>query len=91
MLTQTDATFQHLYHGQVWLNIQNATIKGWVARDKDGSLYFYDHKPIRDNEDEDFVEQNADAYLLHDGLDIPSITWNDEPIEAELTIKIKNK
>lgn len=68
----------------------DSVISGWVARDEDGSFYFYDHKPIRDNEDKDFVEQNGDAWLLHEGLDIPDITWESEPQEVELIIRRKH-
>lgn len=62
-------------------------ITGWVARDRDGNLYFYDNKPIRDMEDMDFVEQNGDAWFLHEALNLPEITWASDPVEVEITIK----
>lgn len=64
-----------------------AVIEGWVARDSDGDFYFYDHKPVRDEEDMDFVEQNGDAWFLHKGLNLPSVTWQSEPKRVRITIE----
>jgi hypothetical protein len=57
------------------------TIKGWVARDKDGTLYFHWEKP----------EREGDEWLGFTGMSIlggllPDLKWEDEPIEVELPI-----
>ena len=69
----------------------------WIARDKDGELNLYTHKPNRctavgwNNESWDI--QSTDEYVNFMTLDpsmFPELTWDDEPIEVELVIK-KNK
>lgn len=66
---------------------ETAVIEGYVARDGNGDLYFYDHKPMRDDEDMDFVEQNGDAWFLHKGLNLPSVTWQSGPKCVRITIE----
>lgn len=66
---------------------ETAAIEGYVARDGNGDLYFYDHKPMRDDEDMDFVEQNGDAWFLHKGLNFPSVTWQSEPKKVRIKIE----
>ena len=58
-------------------------INGWAARDWDGSLWLYLHKPTRGNEKwccggTGFMQINATL--------LPSLGWEDEPIEIELPI-----
>lgn len=65
---------------------ETAVLEGWVARDSDGDFYFYDHKPVRDEEDMDFVEQNGDAWFLHKGLNLPSVTWQSEPKKVRIKL-----
>ena len=76
-------------------NIENpnhlASIKGYVARDKDGTLRFCYHKPERENQ----VEQtwwgscDADFDIWNEALEKPfeDLTWDDEPVEVTLVIK----
>jgi len=58
------------------------TIKGWVARDKNGNVFFYSHrwKPTREERD-----WNGFGMLL-EGNYFPDLRWEDEPIEVELPI-----
>lgn len=72
------------------------TIKGYVGRDKDGfTLRFCHYKPRRENEieqtwwgscDADFDIWSSDLRELFKDL-----TWDDEPVEVELTLKILSK
>lgn len=68
-----------------------ATIKGYVARDLDGTLRFCYYKPRRENEIEKtwWGSCDADFDIYDDTLDslFKDLTWDDEPVEVELTIK----
>lgn len=66
----------------------------WIARDKDGQLTLFTNKPHRctavgwDNEswDVESMDEFTDMMILN--LDLfPNLTWEDEPIEIELTLK----
>lgn len=66
----------------------------WVARDKDGDLNLFSHKPHRctdvgwDNESWDVVsEDNLIDFMLINPNMFPDLTWEDEPIEVELVVK----
>lgn len=62
-------------------------LKGYVARDKDGTLYFFqENKPYR--EAGGVWYENSPAL---GGCEIspelyPELTWKDEPVEAELAV-----
>ena len=70
---------------------KEATIKGYIARDLDGTLRFCYHKPRRENEIEKtwWGSCDADFDIYDDTLDslFKDLTWDDEPVEVELTIK----
>lgn len=56
--------------------------KFWVARDKNGSLFAYNDKPTRcDNQKEWFAEKFLSSM---ENSFFPDLTWEDEPIEVEL-------
>lgn len=67
----------------------------WVARDKDGELSLYTHKPHRSNvpgwnhESWDIVcgEKEFCDFLDLDPTLFPDLTWDDEPIEVEIVRK----
>ena len=64
------------------------TLKAWVARDYDGSLYMYIAKPekMRDN----WYAQKG--YIILDDSLFPEVQWSDEePKGIELSIKGKSK
>ncbi len=63
-----------------------ATISGWVCRDKDGTLCLYYEKPMRGKEE---WFGNYDRQLPEDSF--PDLTWQDEPIEVEIQIKPKKQ
>lgn len=58
----------------------------WVARDKDGDLYGYDHKPQIDEEfGVYFMPQNnlmSFSVKIENTL-FPNLKFGDEPIQAE--------
>ncbi len=65
---------------------------GWVARDSDGYLaLFTGDKPVRE------VEYSGGVWLEPDDMDgrvagipvgmFPSLTWHDEPLAVEITLK----
>lgn len=62
------------------------TIKGWVARDKNGEVWFYMQKPHRNGRM--WTTGSGDGryviYLAH--ISFPGLGWEDEPIEVELPI-----
>lgn len=61
------------------------TIKGWVARDKDGSIELFLEKPYRGETvwyPQPATEHN---YLSNDSFQ--DLRWEDEPIEVELILK----
>ena len=69
--------------------VNEATIKGYVARDKDGALFFHVNKPMR------YIEDNicywADGgyrFLVPDKITgFIDIGWESDPIEVELILK----
>lgn len=58
-------------------------IKVWVARDKDGDLFAYTREPERG----DFAWLNSGVYFPIPRNHFPNLRWEDNPIEAEMTIK----
>lgn len=65
---------------------QHPKIKGWVARDEDGTLCCFSKKPERmSNTIAGHFWFNEDAFELRKDV-FPKLTWEDEPIEVELTI-----
>lgn len=59
------------------------TEKFWLAKDKNGELYFYASLPER-NEKDGCWEGD---YITEKGYEFPSVEWEDEPREIELKIK----
>lgn len=72
------------------------TISGWLARTMKGELIFSDKPPVGKSNVIWHYREGTDVRLLSElelfGNDIfPTLTWQDEPIEVEITIKPKNK
>ena len=63
-------------------------IKIWVARDKCGELYAYLREPERG--ECAWVSAGCGYILIHNNL-FPNLRWEDNPIEAEMTIKHKQE
>lgn len=63
----------------------------YIARDKDGSLWLYNEKPIRNEEENDWTisspTDNAVGTLY--STMFPSLKWEDEPMEVDLVPKGK--
>lgn len=64
----------------------------WIARDKDGSLWLYDEKPIREEKCSVWINESN---ITDEGIGVlqptmfPSLKWEDEPIEVDLLPKGK--
>lgn len=67
----------------------------WVARDKDERLVLFTHKPIRCKNDwkpSDYFWMYLSSYdederCIDFVSDFKTLSWGDEPIEVELTLK----
>lgn len=68
---------------------KECSISGWVVRDEDGDLTVFSDKPIR--------EKFADGISFWCGEEprglnptlFPQITWESEPVECEMTLRLK--
>ena len=59
-------------------------MEAWVARDKDGKIYLYRYKPIKDK----FVWYSPGFSLALGRTPFPEIKWSDdEPTRVSITIK----
>ncbi len=61
-------------------------IKGWIARDEDGSVWFHYSKPQRKDEgrwESSICPQPMEIY----NVPLPELTWEDEPVEIELILR----
>ena len=62
----------------------------WAARDKDGTLCFYEHKPTKRGYAWDYVDGGLSMVGTDEFLfSFPEVKWEDEePTKLELTIKM---
>lgn len=59
-------------------------IELWVARDKNGTLYLYKDRPIKDK----FIWYSPGFSLVLASASFPEIQWSDkEPTRVSITIK----
>ena len=59
----------------------------WLARDKDGILYVYTHRPIRSDEDYTLSDGSWEKFNTFGHL-FQAIKWtDDEPVEIEKVIR----
>ena len=70
----------------------DTVIQGWVARDDDGDLFFYNDKPRR----EKAVWDEPQYWIGETQIDLdpnlfPDLTWESEPEPVEIIIKRKKK
>lgn len=81
------------------------TITLWVARDRDGSLFIYENKPVYNKQTgwftdyargwaREFVDTNFDFRNMPPLIPIvddaiQKVCFENSPVEVELTIKIK--
>lgn len=66
-----------------------ATISGWVARDRNGSLSLYQTFPER-QESLDYWRDGLGEFDLSE-TDFPDLTWESDPVEVEIIIKPKKE
>lgn len=74
--------------------MEQVTVKGWIARDEKAyngyDLHlFIKQKPKRRGTMPYWIGKIGYSITLDDSL-YPNLTWQDEPIEVELTIKNKD-
>ena len=59
-------------------------IEAWVARDKDGKIYLYRYKPIKDK----FVWYSPGFHLALASASFPEVQWSDDkPTKVKITIE----
>lgn len=63
-------------------------LKGWLARDKNGRVFFHSHKPRKYADDVWVADKGFNRGIAP--LDFHSIKWeDDEPTPCEITVKLK--
>ena len=65
------------------------TITGWVARDGNGTLFVHKTRPFGGMYYKNAPGSPPGELLVLPKDSFPSLTWQDEPIEVEITIKPK--
>ena len=55
-------------------------MKFWIARDKDGSLWGYSNKPVREGEIFIDTSKHLTYFSIYNNL-FPEITWENSPVE----------
>ena len=64
----------------------------WIARNKDGELHLFSHKPYRDHSNTQWTLCHADyGYIIDDVTKeaLKDLTWKDEPIEVKIAIPME--
>lgn len=88
--------FNFAFEGAYALGMQekdaDTVIQGWVARDDDGDLFFYNDKPRR----EKAVWDEPQYWIGKTQIDLapnlfPDLTWESDPEPVEIIIKRKKK
>ena len=79
------AIARHFYELGLSAKENAPKIKGWVARDKDGTLVLYGQKP--DREIVNWDDCGTDEHICINRNMFPYLKWEDEPIEVELLVK----
>lgn len=68
---------------------EDTVIQGWVARDKSGYLVLHYKKPHRTFGNAKWYSAQSQKSLPRDSFS--DLTWSNDPIEVEITIKRKKK
>lgn len=70
------------------------TIELWYAVDQDGEGYFYTDEPYRADCTNIWGSQ-GEIYSVRDKLfsnvEVPQITWDNEPVKLEMTYEVTQK
>ena len=64
----------------------------WIARNKDGDIRIFSHKPKRNNTNISWTIKNADCGYVVDDVtkeSLKDLTWEDEPIEVKVAIPME--
>ena len=80
-----ESMVKHIFHRHYKAE---ETINGWVARDENGNLYFYECKPKKRLCMWTVKDSGKSSYLAF--CDFPSVKWEDnKPTPVTITIKMK--
>lgn len=66
--------------------MEQKSIKAWVATDKYGDIFIYENKPERE-EFAWYSNSGRFEFIEQRYLPFPAPTWEDEPVQVELTIR----
>lgn len=88
-----DELLKMAHFGAEWMDGQGAKAEGWLARQRDSvspNLCLYDKKPIREDNGwgDEFWNGGLNKIPLNPEM-FPDLTWEDEPIKVEYTIRKK--
>ena len=67
--------------------MKDGKMKGWIVRDTSGMIYLYSTKPYR--KDGGFLP-NMDCVFIDSDM-FPKLTWENSPVEVEITITPKKR
>ena len=70
-------------------NQRECSISGWVVRDEDGELTVFSDKPIRETFSDDMSFWCGEEPRGLDPSLFPQITWESEPQECEMNLRLK--
>lgn len=68
---------------------KECSINGWVTRDEDGDLTVFSDKPIRETFSDGINFWCGEEPRGLDPSLFPQITWENEPVECEMTLRLK--
>ena len=91
----------HVFHHKREPEYVEDGIKGWIAKDRNKKLHFFTEKPER-NRDVWWSQMNPGnpKTWMHPYTKLPlpvcdmfhyDLTWDDEPVEAEIVFRIPKK
>lgn len=70
---------------------QTETIEAWVARDRNGELYYFHEKPLRAIDMGFFMDRNCgDSNEMPSHL-FPSIAFGNSPKKVKVTIELEEE
>lgn len=61
------------------------TLKLWIARDKNGALWVFKRKPVRNEKSFD-IDWGVHERMFLDESQFPEVTWANSPQEIEIKL-----
>ena len=62
-------------------------ITGWIARDRNDDLNFFEEFPSRDNKGGYWMNKRGTMYYSLPSSFFPELEWTDDPVYVKLTIE----